>query len=186
MSDDDDQTPQEGLLTRLDDKLDALEAAGRLSIPQLVEQYVGGGYEDGRPVQIRPGCGQRQPLKDAVRDLTKQWSEGFLALAYEGDAASCYIVAQMSFRPGGYGSIPYNRHAAVAWLMKAIDGGELEARGWARKIAYDEFIRHLAKKEVGEASEQVLNEAIERWKIKDKEMEAEEKILQAQRDAMAE
>jgi hypothetical protein len=185
MSNDEDETVQEGLLSRLDAKLDALELAGRLSVPQLQEQFVGGGFEDGSSVAIRPGCGARQPLREAVRDLTSQWSEGFLAMAREGDAACAYIVAQMSFRPGGYGSIPFNRAAGLAWLFRAVDGGDLEARAWARKVAHEDLLRHMAKKDLAAAAqddELQLEQAVQRWRIKDKELEEEERRIAAERE----
>lgn len=178
-----------GFLSLLDDKLDELERAGRLSRPQWQEQFVGGGFEEGATVQpIAPGCGQRQPLRDAVRDLTIQWSEAILALAYESNAACCSLVAQMSFRPGGYGSIPYNKAAGLQWIFKAIDAGDFESRMWARRVAMDDYLRHLVRKDKGDAiltdpaRAKELADAIEEWRIKDKELEAEEKRLEAERE----
>lgn len=134
----------DGLLTRLDDKLDELEAAHRLSRPQLQEEdYVLGAASI-------PGPRRRQPLALAVRDLTCQWSEGFQALAETGDTACQFIVAQMLLAPKGYGSLAPNRTLGIQWLMRAVDGGDIEARAFARKACRRELMEHLARKYLAE------------------------------------
>jgi hypothetical protein len=174
---------QDGMLTRLDDKLDELEATNRLSRPQLQEeQWVRPPDADGR----RRGV----PLKDAVRDLTCQWSEGFLSLASEGDSACMFIVAQMMLAPRGYGSMPSNRSGGLHWLMRSVDAGDLEARAYARRAFRDELMRHLVLRDLSPPDaaalvqdEEALRAAMERVAVREKEVELEEKRLAAEREA---
>ena len=183
---------QEGLLSRLDDKLDELEAAHRLSRPQLQEEDYVAVRAGAAPTQ--PGPQRRQRLADAVKDLTCQWSEGFQALASEGDAACMFIVAQMYLAPRGYGSVTPDRAKGLSWLWRSIDAGDLEARAYARRAAHKDLMEHLARKHILEQQaqqggaadaieEDALRIAMEQMSVKEKEVEKEEKRVVAEREA---
>jgi hypothetical protein len=192
-----------GLLTRLDDKLDALQAANRLSRPQLQEEeYVRGSAGSSSAASGSAAAssadasvaaarrGPRQPLAGAIKDLNCQWSEGFFAMAKEGDSACMFIIAQMLMAPKGYGSLPHDRARGLNWLWKAIEAGDIEARAYARRGARSEFMRYLALKELdAEAAdklskdEKALADAMENMALKEVEVEKEEKRILAERDA---
>jgi len=204
---------QEGLLTRLDDKLDELEAKGQLTVKQLQEEeYVpipaensGSGAaaagsssaaassSDATAASASSGGARRrrgQPLAGAVRDLTWQWSEGFAALAQEGEPSCMFIVAQMALAPKGYGRVKPHREKGLFWLFRAIEAGDLEARAYARRAYRQDLLRWLATKDLDEAAaaklkadEQALEQAMQACSIKEDQVEQDEKRIAAERAA---
>jgi hypothetical protein len=227
------------MLTRLDDKLDELDAAGKLTVKQLQEEeYAPGATKasaiaaakvaaeaeaaaaastasaansseaassSGATVAAAPASASPsssaaassgnkrrfgQPLAGAVRDLTWQWCEGFVALATEGDPACMFIVAQMALAPGGYGRVKPNREKGLFWLFRAIEHGDLEARAYARRAARADLLRWLVLKDLDEAAaarlkadETALQRAMDAMSIKEDQVERDEKKLAADRDA---